>query len=129
METCVRRAAISTMVFLATVGGVASGATKTTPSLQKEGGDAFVCRVVNAGPSSLADVTVTILGSNGATLASQTLNSPAGWTGSVDYIAGATIGYCKVEGSFSKSKVHVTFCVVPSGSARCGVAVGDPGLK
>ena len=125
-----RRGAIFTVLFLAIAGGVASGATKTTPALIKNTTDSFSCRVVNAGTSTLTDVTLTIVGSNGATLASTTLtNTPPGWTGSETYDGTAAIGYCKVEGSYSKSKVHVSFCVHLDGSNRCETVVGDPGLK
>ena len=130
MPMRIRRASTLALVTLAMMGGVAFGATKITPALSKNSTDSFSCRVVNANTAPLTGVTVSIISSTGAELDSDVLtNTPAGWTASLVYTGTAPIGYCKVEGSFSKSKLHVTFCIHLSGSQRCEVAVGDPGLK
>lgn len=115
-----------TVVGIVAFSGIASAATKYTPALSKNSTDFFNCRLVNAGSVPI-DADVQIIDSNGNLLNQTTItNLSAGDTASGSYSGTSTIGYCKVDGSFSRKRVLVTFCVV-SGS-RCEVSVGDPGL-
>ena len=117
-----------TAVGLLALAGMASAATKITPALQKNSGDSFVCRVVNANTGPLS-VEIDIISNTGAVLAHQSVvNTPGGWTSSESYNGTSPIAYCKVSGSFSKKKTLVTLCVLQSGSSLCQSPVGDPGL-
>jgi hypothetical protein len=91
--------------------------------------DQFFCRVLNAGPTQLTKLAVRILDDNGAVLAEAVNGQPLpGATLAVSYFGLATIGYCKVEGSFSRKRALVTFCAARSGETICEASVGDPGL-
>lgn len=122
------RVSIIAMLLLATIGGVASAATKITPALQKDPSDTFSCRVLNAGTKDVQSLTVSILDSAANVLVTSPMGIGAGTTGSTSTSDTVAIGYCKVEGKFSKGTVLVTFCVVQAGTSRCADSVGDPGL-
>jgi hypothetical protein len=107
--------------------GIASATTKFTPALQKDATDSFVCRVANFGPERIQPV-VKIVAGYGHAIKDETLQVGARQTASVTYTGAVLVGYCKVEGVYSRDRALVTFCVMPAGSTRCEASVGDPGL-
>lgn len=125
----VRRTIAFTLVGIVALGGVASATSKVTPALSKGSSDSFVCRVANT-DSDLDPIEpqVQIIGSFGQVLEETTLRIYGGSTSSAVYDGSTPVGYCRVEGAYSRKRALVTFCVMRSGSFVCESPVGDPGL-
>jgi len=118
--------ALLTMTIFGWAVGPAWAGEVVTPPLIKDTFDDYACSVYNGGSKAI-DVTIEIydaaFGIPSAGPSARTIQP--GRRGRLSTSLGAE-DVCRVTGRFSRRKTPIAFCVIASGSGRCGATVTSP---